>query len=84
MEQLSTLGVILGNPNSTTKAFANRKEELAREKNARETAHAEVEALTQAVGDLKMLANRFAAQIPVLQDKVKHLDNKVIDRLNEL
>jgi hypothetical protein len=57
MEQLSTLGVILGNPNSTTKAFANRKEELAREKVVRETAHAEVEALTQAVGDLKMLAD---------------------------
>jgi hypothetical protein len=57
MEQLSTLGVILGNPNSTTKAFANRKEELAREKVVREIAHAEVEALTQAVGDLKMLAD---------------------------
>jgi hypothetical protein len=30
---------------------------LAREKVVRETAHAEVEALTQAVGDLKMLAD---------------------------
>jgi hypothetical protein len=33
---------------------------------------------------LKILADRFIAQIPDLEEKVKHLDNKVIDGLNEL
>jgi hypothetical protein len=38
MEQLSTLGVILGNLDLTAKAFTDLKEELTREKAARETA----------------------------------------------
>jgi hypothetical protein len=29
------------------------------------------------------MAGRFAAQIPVLEDKVNHLDNKVLDTLTE-
>jgi hypothetical protein len=44
--------MIPGNLDSIAKAFANLKEELAREKAARETAQAEVETLTRAVGDL--------------------------------
>jgi hypothetical protein len=33
---------------------------------------------------LKILADKFAAQIPTLEDKVKHLENKVVDGLNEV
>jgi hypothetical protein len=33
---------------------------------------------------LKISADIFAAQIPFLEEKVKHLDNKVIDGRNEL
>jgi VIT1/CCC1 family predicted Fe2+/Mn2+ transporter len=84
MEQLMALGVVPGDPDSATKAFIALKEELVKEKAARQIARAEVETLTRAVGDLKILANRFAAQISVLKDKVMHLDNKVIDGLNEL
>jgi hypothetical protein len=36
------------------------------------------------VGDLKILADRFATQILILEEKVKHLDNKVLDGLNEI
>jgi hypothetical protein len=35
--------------------------------------------LTQAVKDLKV-----ATQIPTLEDKFKHLENKAVDRLNEV
>jgi hypothetical protein len=42
MEQLSALGMILGNLDSTAKAFADLKEELANEKAAQETAQTEV------------------------------------------
>jgi hypothetical protein len=31
-----------------------------------------------------MSANMFAAQIPTLEDKVKHLENEVVDGLNEV
>jgi hypothetical protein len=40
--------------------------------------------LTQAIKDQKILANRFATQILTLEDKVKHLENKVVDGLNEV
>jgi hypothetical protein len=40
--------------------------------------------LTQAVKDLKIYADKFAAQIPILDEKVKHLENKVVDGLNEV
>jgi predicted nucleic acid-binding Zn-ribbon protein len=40
--------------------------------------------LTRAVKDLKISADKFAAQIPDLEEKVKHLENKVIDGLNEI
>jgi hypothetical protein len=40
--------------------------------------------LTWAVKDLKISANRFAAQIPTLEDKVKHLEDKMVDGLNEV
>jgi hypothetical protein len=40
--------------------------------------------LTWAVKDLKISADKFTAQIPNLEEKVKHLENKVIDGLNEV
>jgi hypothetical protein len=40
--------------------------------------------LTRAIKDLKITVDRFAAQIPTLEDKVKHLKNKVVDVLNEV
>jgi hypothetical protein len=33
---------------------------------------------------LKIFADKFAAQIPTIEDKVKHLENKVVDGLNEV
>jgi hypothetical protein len=39
--------------------------------------------LTQAVKNLKLSADRFTSKIPTLEDKVKHLENKVVDVLNE-
>jgi predicted nucleic acid-binding Zn-ribbon protein len=84
MEQLMVLGMVPGDPDSGAKAFATLKEELAKEKVVQQTTRAKVETLTQAMGDLKISANKFAAQIPVIKDKVKHLDNNVIDGVNEL
>jgi hypothetical protein len=40
--------------------------------------------LTRVGKDLKILADKFAAQIPTLEDKVKYLKNKVVDGLNEV
>jgi hypothetical protein len=40
--------------------------------------------MTHVVKDLKILADKFAAQIPTLEDKVRHLENKVVDGLNEI
>jgi hypothetical protein len=40
--------------------------------------------LTQTVKDLKISTDRFAAQIPIVEDKVKHLEDKVVDGLNEV
>jgi predicted nucleic acid-binding Zn-ribbon protein len=60
------------------------KIELAKEKVARETTQVEVNTLTRVVERLKISINKFFAQIPALEEKVKHLDNKVIDGLNKL
>jgi chromosome segregation ATPase len=77
------LGIVPGDLDSAAKAFADLKVELEKEKATREMAQAEVDTLTRAVNDLKILANKFAAQVPILAEKVKHLENKVIDVLNE-
>jgi hypothetical protein len=59
------------------------KIELDKEKPTRKAAQIEVDTLAQAVKDLKISAHKFAAQIPTLEDKVKHLENMVVDGLNE-
>jgi uncharacterized coiled-coil protein SlyX len=58
--------------------------ELAEEKVVQEKAQTETETLDRVVEDLKKLADRFAAQIPVLEEKVKHLDNQVLDAQTKL
>jgi translation elongation factor EF-Ts len=43
-----------------------------------------VDVLSWAIRDLKISVDRFATQIPTHEDKVKHLENKVVDGLNEI
>jgi hypothetical protein len=78
------LSIIPGAPNSEVKAFANLKADLEEKKAARIAAQLEADVLSRAVRDLKISTNRFATQIPTLEDKVKHFENKVVDELNEI
>jgi chromosome segregation ATPase len=78
------LSIVPSDPDSAAKAFVDLKKELDKEKATRITAQIEIDVLTQAVKDLKISAHRFAARIPTLKDKVKHLENKVVDGLNEV
>jgi hypothetical protein len=84
MKQLMALRGVPSDPDSATKAFADLKDELAKEKAAQETTQIEVDMPTPVVESLNISADKFAAQIPILEEKVTHLENKVIDRLNEL
>jgi hypothetical protein len=83
-DQLIALGIVPGNPDSTTKAFADLKTKQDNEKATQKVAKIEVDTLSRVVKDLKILADMFTAQIPTIEDKVKYLDNKVVDRLNEV
>jgi hypothetical protein len=78
------LGIVPGDLDSATKAFANLKTKLNNEKAAQKVAQIEVDTLSRAVKDLKILADKFVVQIPTLEDKVKHLENKVVDGINEV
>jgi hypothetical protein len=81
------LGVIPDDLDSATKAFADLKAELDKEKTARtvkDIAYTKVDTLTRAVKDLRISADKFTAQIPTLKEKVKHLENKVVDGLNKV
>jgi hypothetical protein len=78
------LGIVPSDPNLAAKAFVDRKTGLDKVKATRIVAHIKIDVLTHAVKDLKISANRFATQIPTLEDKVKHLENKVVDGLNEV
>jgi hypothetical protein len=60
------------------------KAELDKEKASRIAGQLEIDVLTRAVKDLKIFTNMFATQITTLEDKVKHLENKVVDGLNEV
>jgi predicted nucleic acid-binding Zn-ribbon protein len=83
-EELMALGVVPDDPNSATKAFTDLKLELDKEKATRETSQIEVDTMSWAVKDLKISADKFATKIPTLEEKVKHLENKVVDGLNEV
>jgi hypothetical protein len=78
------LGVVPGDPDSTTKAFADLKTELDMQRVAWIAGQVKIDVLTRAVKDLKISTDRFVAQISTLEDKVKHLENKVVDGLNEV
>jgi hypothetical protein len=78
-----TLGVVPGDLDSVTKAFADLRAELE-EKAAQEIAQTEVDTLTRVVKDLRISTDRFTIQIPTLEEKVKHLENMVVDGLNEV
>jgi chromosome segregation ATPase len=78
------LGIVPGDPDSATKAFADLKTELDNEKTVQKAAQIKVDMLARAVKDLKISADKFTAQIPTLGDKVKYLENKVVDGLNEV
>jgi archaellum component FlaC len=78
------LGVILGDPNSVAKAINDLKIELDKEKAAREIAQAKVDMLTRVVRDLKISVEKVASQIPTFEEKIKHLENKVVDGLNKV
>jgi hypothetical protein len=84
MAQLIALSVELGNKDSAAKSFATLKNELAKEKAAQEKKQADAETLSQAVEELKKTAYSLIAQVPSLEEKVRHLDNKVLDSLTEL
>jgi hypothetical protein len=82
--QLMALGVILGDPDSEAKAFTDLKSELDEENAARVAVQIEADMLSRAVRDLRISADRFATHIPTLEDKVKHLEEKVVEGLNEV
>jgi phage-related tail protein len=67
------LGIVPSDPFSTTKAFADMKIKLNKENATRKVAQIEVDKLARAVKDLKISADKFAAQISTLEDKVKYL-----------
>jgi predicted nucleic acid-binding Zn-ribbon protein len=83
-DQLMVLNIVHSDPDSATKAFANLKAELDKEKAARITGQVEIDVLTRVVKNLKISADRFTRQISTLKDKIKHLENKVVDGLNEI
>jgi hypothetical protein len=78
------LGIVPCEPDSTAKAFVYLKTELDMEKAVRIATQIEINVVNRAVKDLKIYADRFTTQIPTLEDKVKHLENKVVDGLNEV
>jgi phage-related tail protein len=82
MKLLMALSINPGNRDSAAKTFTGLRAKPAKEKAAWEKDEAEVETLAWAVKYLKDSADKFAAQIPRLEEKVKHLENKVIDMLN--
>jgi hypothetical protein len=78
------LGVVPGDPNSVAKSFVHLKTELDKEKATRIANQIKIDVLTRAVKDLKISADRFATQIPTHEDMVRHLENNVLDGLNEV
>jgi hypothetical protein len=78
------LGVIPGALGLEAKAFADLKLDLDKEKVARVAAQVEADMFSRVVRDLKIFTIRFASRILTLKDKVKHLEDKVVEGLNEV
>jgi hypothetical protein len=83
-DQLHALGDIPGAPSSEAKSFADLKVDLDEEKAARVIAQVEADVLSLVVRNMKVSVDRFASQIPTLEDKVKHLEDKVVEGLKEV
>jgi hypothetical protein len=83
-DQLMPLRVIAGAPGLYAKALIDLKANLDEEKAARVIAQIEANVLSWAVWDLKVSANGFATQIPTPEDKVKNLEDNVVEGLNEV
>jgi hypothetical protein len=64
------LRVIPGAPSSEAKAFADLGVDLDEDKAARVAAQIEANVLSRGLRDLKISVDRFATQIPTLEDKV--------------
>jgi hypothetical protein len=47
-------------------------------------AQVEADVLSLVVRNMKVSVDRFASQIPTLEDKVKHLEDKVVEGLKEV
>jgi outer membrane murein-binding lipoprotein Lpp len=71
------LGIIIGAPNLAAKAFTGSQ-------GPKIEIEIEIDVPSRVVRDLKISTDRFASQIHTLGDKVKHLENKVVDGLNEV
>jgi hypothetical protein len=78
------LGIVPGDLDLAIMAFADLKAKLDKEKAVRIAGQVEIDVLTRIVKDMKISTDRLTAQIPILEDKVKHLENKVVDGLNEV
>jgi hypothetical protein len=78
------LNIIPSALDSATKTFVDLKAGLDEEKAARLIAQIEVDVISWAVRDMKVSADRFTSQIPTLEDKFKHIENNVVDGLNEV
>jgi predicted nucleic acid-binding Zn-ribbon protein len=83
-DQLLAFGIIPNVPGSKAKALADLKADMDEEKAAQVTAQVEADILSWAVHDLKVSADRFASQIPTLEGKVKHIEDKVVEGLKEV
>jgi chromosome segregation ATPase len=70
MEQLMALDVEPRDKDSAARYLASLKSKLADEKAARKEAQVKVEALAQAVGDMKKTSNKFNTQVLELEEKV--------------
>jgi hypothetical protein len=84
MAQLAALGVEPGDWGSVAKSIATLENELDEEKVAREKAQANAKTLTWAVEELKKTTHQLTAQVPTLEDQVKHMDNKILNLLTKL
>jgi hypothetical protein len=83
-DRLMALGVIPGAPGSEANSFTNLKVDLDEEKVPRVAAQVEADVLSRVAQDMKISADRFATQIPTLEDKVKHLEYKLVEGLKEV
>jgi phage-related tail protein len=84
MEQLMALNIMPRDLDSAAKSLTTLKAELVEAKTIYKKAQVEAETLARAVKELKKTTDQFLAQVPALEEKVKHLNNTILDLLTEL